>query len=101
MGLGLFEIGEWPSNRNNRVRIFDVGPCSDDGIPFPVNPTAKVKDAIGPDQPLGLNFGFVIALRPLMVSPMAGDPAAHRTEPHRRAQDHTYAQPAPRAPAWG
>src|SRR3974377_2176987 len=51
MGLGLFEVGEWSGNRNNGVRIFDVGPCGDGGVPLPVKPTAKIKNSIGTTHP--------------------------------------------------
>ena len=44
MSLGLFEVGEWPCNRNDGVRIFDVGPCGDGGVPLPVNLPAEVKE---------------------------------------------------------
>ena len=64
MGLGLFEVGEWPSNRNNGLCIFDVGPRGDGGVPFPVNPTAKVKDRIGPDHSSRLEFRFCHCLMP-------------------------------------
>jgi len=66
MSLGLFEIGEWPRNLNNGVRAFDVGPCGDGGVPLPVKPTANMKDRIGPNHPVGLNFGFAIAFTPLI-----------------------------------
>ena len=42
--LALLTAGEWPSNRNNGVRIFDVGPCGDDGVPLPINLLAEMKD---------------------------------------------------------
>jgi hypothetical protein len=34
VGARFFPVGEWPSNRNNGLRIFAVGPCSDDGVPL-------------------------------------------------------------------
>src|SRR5215472_15115912 len=58
MSLGLFEIGEWPRNRNNGVRAFDVGPCGDGGVPLPVKPTANMKDRIGPNHPCRFEFRF-------------------------------------------
>jgi hypothetical protein len=68
MGLGLFEVGEWPCNRNNGVRTFDVGPCSDGGAPLPVKPTAKMKDGIRPNHPSRLELWFCHCLMPLHVS---------------------------------
>ena len=58
MGLGLLEVGEWSGNRNNGVRIFDVGPCGDGGVPLPVKPTAKMKDGIRPNHPSRFEFRF-------------------------------------------
>ena len=64
MGPGLFEVGEWPCNRNNGLRTLDVGPCGDGGVPLPVKPTAKMKDGIGPDHSSRLEFRFCHCLMP-------------------------------------
>src|SRR5262249_49699056 len=71
MSLGLFEVGEWPGNRNNGLRTFGVGSCSDSGVPLPVNPTAKMKHRIGPDYPSRFEFRFRHCLKPPKAGPVA------------------------------